>query len=251
MYKRLSYDKEVFDTDIYACIAPRASLVININRNHGLETLYLYNSDFKYLTQTLGKSISFPLVIAQYEGEGTVLLSKVNKEKEDEIKHLLKEKLSSGFAPKERTYKNARILFYSLPDNRFLACLFYKGIFAVSKNYKLLEELADANPNISYFENEAHIEVLQKVKNNSPVSFFINTGSVTFAVDYQTQNDLIVLKGYILKKHTDSITIDSLNHNYLLYPYRLVLPDSLCIDSADVILFNNILTTKISVNKRF
>jgi len=247
-YRKLEYNKQSFSVDIYGYVSPQAINVININREYNLDKLYIFDPTLRNLTGILGDHVSFPVIISEFSNKERILITRVSQQKETEIKDYIQAYIAPDFSPKERNYKNADILFYALPDNRFLICTFYKGIFAVSYNYKPIEAFVDSDPENTFFSNEQNTELITKVRNSNPVCIFLKTKDNTLALDYFAQNDSIRLTGYILDNIQKE---DSLYTDYNIIPYLVHFPDSLCIDSIAVQEENKPVNVKILLNKKF
>ncbi|WP_165025418.1 hypothetical protein [Dysgonomonas sp. ZJ279] len=239
MYQRLNQNKQFFDTDIYTCISPQAQKVIHISRNHSFDKLYQYNAGLKAIIEPLKEYISYPIIIY---GDKTdkILLMKLSKEQEIDIKNILETKIISAHPPKEIRYKDSILLLYSTSDNQFLVCTYHKGILALSKNYKLVTDFIDIDPQNTFFTNYEDDNTIYKLKKKSPISLFIKENDNLFALDYTTDNDTIKLNGYLFNYKQD-IDPD--------IPYKLLLPDSLCIEQIQIADTNSIKTIKMILNK--
>jgi hypothetical protein len=249
-YHKLEYNKQSFSVDIYGYVSPQAINVIHINREYNLDKLYIFDPSLRNLIKVLDDNPAFPLIISEFRNNERILITRVSREREDEIKEYIGTSVAPDFSPMERKYKNAGILFYVLPEDRFLICTFYKGIFAVSYNYKPIEAFIDSDPGNTFFSNEENSEIITKIRNSNPVCIFAKTNDNTLVLDYSVQNDSILLTGYILddrqKAKEDSIGVD-----YSVIPYLIRFPDSLCIDSIAVREENKPVNVKIHLNKKF
>lgn len=246
MYQRLDYDKKVFDTDIYTCISPQAKQVIHIIREYHFDELYTYESDFKYLINSLSPNYSFPIIISSDKFENKLFLMKTNIKQEEWIKQTLYEKTGASFRPKIRIYKKAKLFVYSLPYDQFLICTFHKGIFAASKNLKQIEEFIDIDPENTFFsfvQDEREEDIVHKIKYNSPISIFIKDKENSLALNYIANKDSIMLDGYILKEYYNPV--DS------CIPYHIHLPDSLCLDYSLITNTNRMVGIKVKLNKKY
>lgn len=249
LYNTLEQNKRSFTTNIYDYVSPQAISVININREYNLEKLYIYDPSLKDLIEMLGDNQSFPIVISEYKNNERILTIKAGKEQESEIKDFLSKYIAPHYPPKERQYKNAGILYYTLPENRFLICTFYKGIFAVSYNYKPIQTFIDSDPENTFFSDENNAELIAKTRNSTPICLFVKLDNNMLALDYQTQNDTIILDGYILDNNKALKAF--INPDYSILPYMIQLPDSICIDSIHVQKENKPANVKIILNKKF
>lgn len=247
-YHKLEYNKQSFSVDIYGYVSPHAINVININREYNLDKLYIFDPSLRNLTEILGDNLSFPIIISQFNNNEKILITRVSQNRETEIREYIQTYIAPDFSPKWRKYKNADILFYALPDNQFLICTFYKGIFAISYNYKPIEAFIDSDPENTFFSDEQNADLITKIRNSNPVCIFAKTKDNTLALDYSAQNDTIRLTGYILNNiHRE----DSIGKDYSIIPYLVRFPDSLCIDSIAVEQENKPVNVKILLNKKF
>ncbi|MFT4223102.1 hypothetical protein [Dysgonomonas sp.] len=249
LYRRIEYNKQSFSVNIHGYISPSAREVIYINKGYGIDEIYSLYPYTKELIEILNKKYSPPIIILKYDNNESILLTKANLEEEYEIKEFIEKKISSYFPAEKREYKGASILFYSLPDNSFLVCTFYKGIFAVSKDYKPIEIFIDSDPENTFFSNENNKELIDKMFSASTINIFTKIEKNILAVNYTFQNDSITLDGYILS--IGKINSDTINPNLSFIPYMINIPDSLCIDSSDVSENNKPSLIKIFINKKF
>lgn len=247
MYRRLNYNKQVFDTDIYACIPPGSKQVININREPYRDNLNIYEPDFDYLITPLSAVIGLPIIITADKDTNKTLLCKTNLEQEGSIKYILRKDIAPAFAPKVKLYKNQKIYFYSLPNNRFLLCTFYKGIFAASYSLKSIQEFINLDSENTFFSsitNKEDEDVVYKIKHSSPISVFLKNNDNILALNYAAGKDSMILDGYILNRYYNQ-PIDS------CIAYQLPLRDSLCLDYFSIADSNKMTMIKIRLNKSF
>lgn len=245
LYKKLEYNKQSSLIDIYNYVSPEAVSIVNINREYNLDKLYIFDPSLRDLIEILNDDLSFPIIIAQYADNNKVLITRVKQEQKAEINSFITNHIALPYPAKDKKYKDAKILFYSLPNGDFLICTFYKGLFAVSLSYKLIQNIIDSDPENTFFSNERNMELITKIRNSAPVCLFMKINDNTLALDYQVQNDSIELSGYIL----NNIAKDSANNAVI--PYLIQLSDSICIDSIDVSNENKPTTVKIFLNKKF
>jgi hypothetical protein len=246
LYNILEYNKQYSLTEIYDYASPQATSIINISREYNFEELYTFDSTLKGLIDILGDELPFPTMIARFSDNEKILITKVRRDQESEIKINIIENISYGYPAKERNYKNAKLLFYNLSDTSFLVCTFYKGIFAISENYRRIREFVDSDPDNTFFSNEKDKEFITKIRNNAPVCLFIKSNDNSLlALEYhdKAQDKSIELAGYVL---TDN-EMDSIN--CVLTPYLIQLPDSICIDDINVSVENKPAMIKILLRK--
>ncbi|MBK5722461.1 hypothetical protein JGH11_16425 [Dysgonomonas sp. Marseille-P4677] len=245
MYKRLEYNKQSFNTDIYNYIPPQTVGVININKNYGFEKLYTYYPSLNELIDILGNYIYPPVIVTKYPDNRDILIMRAGKEQEELIKTHIKENIALPYPPKINRYKDTNIIICALKDNTFLVYTFYKGLFIMSHNYKLIEATIDADPENSFFSDEAHKEIVDHIIQECPISMFFKQQDNLLAVNYESLNDTITMNGYLLGKgEIDSVSaINKLTH------YLTNIPDSICVDSYKVLNKNNLTTVKIILNK--
>lgn len=246
IYKGLKYNKQSYGIDIYDYVPPQAVEVLNINREYNLSEIFAFDPELKILTTVLGEEFTAPIIISKYKNNKKILITKAKQEQEDIIKECIAKNIALPYEARERLYKDSKILFYSLPDNGFLVCTFHKGVFAVSPSYKLIELFIDSDPENTFFSDEKNQELLVKMRNRAPVSLFIQQDGGILAFDYQSRNDSIKLDGYMYDNKTESDSVD-----YQIIPWKMNIPNSLCIDSFHVSDQNKPVSIKIFLNKKF
>lgn len=248
MYSKLDYNKQSVSANIHDYISPLAKEVIYINKGYGIDEIYSLYPYAKELIEVLNKEYSQPIVILKYKDNKSILLTKANIEQELKIKGFIENNISTFFPVKKRKYKDVEVLFYSLPDNNFLVCLFYKGIFAVSRNYKPIKIFIDSDPENTFFSDENNKELIEKMLLSSSINIFTRIEKEILAVDYTFHNDSITLDGYILG--TDKIKSDTVSPDLSVIPYMINIPDSLCIDSCNISERDKPTSIKIFINKK-
>jgi hypothetical protein len=240
MYKKLEYNTQSFSVNIYAYISPLAEEVIHINQGYKLDEIYTLYPFIKDLAMVFDNEYSLPLIILKYKNNESVLLAKISHEQESVIRNFIEEHLSLSFAVRKRQYKDVDILFYSLSDGRFLVCTFYKGLFAVSRDFRPVKIFIDSDPENTFFHPGDGFA--DKMLAAASASVFIRAKSGILAADYISRNDSVKLDGYVLGT-------DSLNHQAI--PYMINLPDTFCIDNYTINDTVKPVRVKIFINKKF
>lgn len=249
LYRRIEYNKQSFSVNIYGYISPSAQEVIHINKGYNINEIYSLYPYTKELIEILNKKYSLPIIILKYENNESILLTKASLGEKSEIKEFIEKNISSYFPAEKREYKGAEVLFYSLSDNSFLVCTFYKGIFAVSKNYKPIEIFIDSDPENTFFSDEKNKELISKMHSSSTINIFTKTDKNILAVNYTFHNDSITLDGHIFS--LNKINSDTVSPDFSFIPYMINIPDSLCIDSCNISENNKPASIKIFINKKF
>ncbi|MDR1091074.1 MAG: hypothetical protein LBL79_08365 [Prevotella sp.] len=249
LYRKLEYNKQSVSANIHDYISPLAKEVIYINKGYGINEIYPLYPYTKELIEVLNEEYSPPVVIFKYKNNESVLLTKASIEQESKIKGFIENNISTYFPAKKRKYKDAEVLFYSLPDNNFLVCSFHKGIFAVSRNYKPIKTFIDSDPENTFFPDENNKELIDKMLLSSSINIFTKTETEILAVNYTFHNDSITLDGYVFS--ADKINSDTVSPGFPVIPYMIDIPDNLCIDSCSISENNKPTSIKIFINKKF
>lgn len=217
LYNRLSYNKQAHATDVYQYIPPDAGHLVRINNSQGLQNVCRYDSTFAYLATPLRKYINYPLFVISF-GNGQLLMSKVSPEHETEMENIIGSVITTPPYVKKEKYKDAELLFYAMTDNQFIVCTFYKGVFAISKNYKLIEKVIDMKGN-TFFQDRAIEELQIDMKHKYPSDIFVKSDSLNSIMGLNLVNDTLIFEGYL--KFDDDINIniykDILNIDTLHY----------------------------------
>ncbi|WP_029901830.1 hypothetical protein [Prevotella sp. 10(H)] len=244
MYKRLEGNKRSFDTNIYEYVSPEALEVININRAFNLEKFYAYDCSFSPLTDALGQNVSYPLVLSKYNDGYRLLVTKVTYEQEQKIRSHIENNIALPFPPRIIKYEDCNIYIYTVANDKFLVCTYYKGLFAISDHYKIVENIIDTNPEDSFFAKEEDKEFIEKVRDSSPVSIYLKLYKEILALDYSIHNDTIKTEGYLLNRNNKD-TIKDLK----TIPYMIHSSDSICVESYEISTETKPATVKILLNK--
>jgi hypothetical protein len=245
MYKRLEYNKQSFDTDLYSYVSPQATEVINISRGYNPEKLFIYAPSLPGLIEILGRNIHYPVIISKYANGEMLLAMKTSHEEEYAIRKHIEKVVSLPFPPKIIKYKDAGIYIYALADNEYFVCSFYKGLFFVSRHYKFIKNIIDSDPQNTFFSDEEHKKIIEKVKLSAPVSMYIKLPGNMLVIDYSVHSDTIYLEGYILNRNK----YGSFTPNPNLIPFMINLPDSICIEDYTISDENKPAAVKIKLNK--
>ncbi len=240
LYNKLSYNKQAHTTDIYTFIPSDATHIVRINNSQGLQDTYHYDSAFVYITDPLKKYVTYPLFFLSYPDD-QLLMTKINPEYEEEAKEIIGSLITSPPYAKERTYKDAKLLFYALPDGQFIVCSFYKGIFVIGRNYKLIEKVIDTQDNI-YIYNKPFDEYEVNIKRNYPSDVFVKSDSISAILGLNVVNDTLIFEGYADKYYAMQEDILS----------NIILTDASHYDIAgiDTTQTDNAISMKILLNKK-
>lgn len=247
MYKGLEQNKDAFDADIYSYVSPQATKIININKEHNIDNLLIYDSSLANIVQFLKNVMSYPAIICYFKEDKKVLLLKANKEQEIKVQEYIKDHISPIFPPQIKIYKNSQIQIYNLSGNDFISCTFYKGIFAMSKSYKQIEDIINVDPENTFFTNEKYRKEISDIRDNAPIGLFVRNEQNILALDLKTYNDTIKMDGYILLNEEK----DSTSTYFKIMPYLIPLPKDICIDNTEIQHKDNPPTVKMRLNKMY
>lgn len=245
MYKRLEYNKQSFTTDVYSYISPDAVEIININKSYEAEELDKYYPESSQLLNILKHIVHPPVIISKYPNELYLLTTKAGIEQDEQIKQRIEKDIALPYPPLIKNYKDTEVFVYSLPNNKFLVCSFYKGLLIISHNYKLVENIIDADPEHSFFSDEDYKEIVDDALNKYPVGIFSKLQNDLLSMHYNCRGDTIVMEGYLLSK----VKNDSIATKNKLIHYMESIPNGTCIDSYDIYNENKWTMVKIILNK--
>lgn len=240
LYKRLGESKLAHETDIYTFIPAGAKEVIRINSTQGLQEYYHCDSTFMYLAEPLKKHVTFPLFIIRYN-EGQLLMTKINPEYEDEIKGIIGSEITSPPYAKKRMYGDAELSFYGTADNQFVACCFYRGVFMIGKNYKLIERVFDSRGS-TFFDDGQIKEIQRNIRHKYPSDIFSQSDSLSYALGLNVYADTLVFEGIAIIR--DSIGTDI---RQLITPADTTYYEVI---QTDTLHTGNAISVKIHLNKK-
>lgn len=202
-YRKLIYDKKVFETDLRAFIPLSSKSVLQINKEKDTKRLmpYLTNLPKPYSELMHTSLFNYPLYFLNDE-LGLLMLAKQTNSQKDDIQNILRTVIFPGFAPKEKEYKGALIQFYTSADQNFFCCMFYKGIFAASYNYKLLENIVDTHGESDFFKPFAEIENYEKIKPVYCANLYQKDSSKISAFNINIDSIGLKLEGYTFESET-------------------------------------------------
>jgi len=241
MFRKLSYNKQVFETNLYDCLPLNVSGVLQINKEKEVQNLMPVFDSFKKITTSLRQAISYPLLFAEQKNS-LYLLARVNDEQEDKVRDLLNNVLFASIPPKEVPYKNVKFLFYTTEDNQFFVCTFYAGVFIGGFNTLLLEDFVDIiNKNaLGIAQTPMGKEVTDKIKNHYPANLFLNNNGNFSVLNISLDNGKIKMEGVDTNSPPDNWTCTNITHplkiNYSIFPnstvyYKADMEKAFVIDS--------------------
>ncbi|MFV0468153.1 MAG: hypothetical protein ACK5MK_04400 [Dysgonomonas sp.] len=193
MFKRLDYNKGVFDTNIHSFIPGKTTSILQINRK--IEDMASHLGTLETIATRLSSSFSYPACYIT-DLQGSAIILKINKEQEQIIQNKLKKEIYTAFPAKEKDYKGVKMTFYPSQSSDFLACIFYKGIFACSYNYKILENIIDATEKNNFFSNKALNELSKYTSASYTANIFVNDTNLKCAYNYIKNGNNIRLEGF-------------------------------------------------------
>lgn len=245
MYKGLQTHKQYYNENIYDYIPSQACEVFHINREYNLHDLYVYDSALFHLVKIIDNQLHLPVIIARNSENKHLLLMRAGRDQAENIFRYIQQNIALHYPPRIKKYKDAEIEIYSLRNDEFLTCTFYKGLFFMSYNYKLVTDAIDTKPTTSFFLYTDNMQKVDDMLRKAPLSIFIKLDENKMALEYRKLNDTIIMDGYTLdKQNSDSIKIEKAFTMYLGS-----IPDSLCIDSYQVYPKNNLIAAKLILNK--
>lgn len=227
MFQKLNHNKEVFETDLYTHIPSKVTGILQINREKSLKTISHSFPELQNIIDPLSAYLTYPVLLTE-ENQNIYIISKVTSEQESKIKSLLRKTLFSSFAPKSRSYKDAKILFYPAENNRFFSCMFYQGFFVGGYNYTLLEDFVNTGLSDNIFSNKQAGEIAGNINSNYSANLYLNNQTYFTAFNIDLNKDQIDLEGTTnntflnswpneIRNENDSIAID-----YSIFPDSLI-----------------------------
>lgn len=219
LFQKLSYNRLVFESNIYDYISDDATSVVNFNRNYYFDEYFQLDSTNRYLLDPIKEEITYPLAIIQFEEGEDLLLMKATKEQEESIKKIFHQSIAPFHAPKVKKLGKAELMFYSLSNNEFIITTFYKGIFAISKNYIRIEELVNDRTTSTFFSSTDDVLnfYTRRLRENVATSFYSNVDSTTFALAYLKKDSTLKFEGeYFGKLKSDSLKLSYNEMNSIL-----------------------------------
>lgn len=240
LYKKLGESKLAHETDIYTFIPSGAGEVIRINSTQGLQDYYRCDSSLMYLAEPLKKYTAFPLFIVGYN-DGQLLITKTNPEYEDEIRKIVGSEITSPPYAKKRMYADAELWFYGMADNRFMVCCFYRGVFMIGKNYKLIERVFDSRGK-TFFDGVQIKEIQKNIRHKYPSDIFSQSDSLTYALGLNVYADTLVFEGIAITRDSTGTDIRQLIMPADTTYYEVIQTDTLHVGDA--------ISIKIHLNKK-
>lgn len=240
MFRNLNRSRIAHSSDINIFLPGDAPQLMRVNTQQGLSNIAPYDRYTASVAEPLKKYIGFPFYVALYKHAG-LMVAKINPQEEDAIKDVILRNITASPYAKERRMGDADVLFYSLPEGRFLACTFYQGILGISEDYKLIEKMLDTT-RVSFFDDKPADELLSRIKGTFPSYTIVRNGGQTTVAGMNVYPDSVVFEGYIVPSER--------NGEVVLPP--VVAPINIAASeyvSADTIRRRNDVFLKIKLNK--
>lgn len=218
LFQTISYNRRVLAIDIYKYIPKDADYIVNFNRNHHFEEYLSLDTTNTLILNALIDNITYPLLLIKEDQKDDLLLCKVTKEQEKQIKDILEHKIAPYHQPMKRKEDNQNIYFYSLPKNKFIVVSIQDGVLAISLDYLQIENFTQNKEpfdNISVINDKQINYQIEKIRANSPISFLIHNDSTIYSLAYSALDDRITLEGkYFGKLCCDSnrLSYNEMNH---------------------------------------
>lgn len=226
MFQKLSHDKGVFETDLYTHIPAKVTGILQINKEKHTKVFISFFPELQNVIQTIESSLTYPILIAEQK-EDTYIISKITSEQESKIKSLLSIDLFPAFAPKVRTYKDAKILFYPTSNNRFFSCMFYQGFFIGGYNYVLLENFVDTDSSNNIFSSKPATEIAKKIKTSYPANLYFNNETFFTSFNINLENNFIELEGFTNTTFSNNWPNEAISDSDSIAIDYSIFPDSL------------------------
>ncbi len=229
MFRGLIYNKQVLESELYAYLPTRVSGVLQINKEKGFDSILPLLDDLSPVISNVKSSVSYPVIVAQME-KNNYFLTKVTQQQETSIKDILDKVIFPDYPPKEKIYKNGKLLLYMVSDNKFFICMFYDGIFIAGYNIRLFEEYIDNREENSkgIIDTPMGKDILNKIKIHYPANLFLNNTTSFSVFNINFEDNGIEMDGFDThidnedwicdeNKDTDTLRID-----YSLFPDSLI-----------------------------
>lgn len=224
MFRAVINNKQVYESDIYAYLPSDVTGILQISKEKQIDQTLSYFDELIPIIEATKASISYPAILVSYK-DADYLVTKVTSFQEDEIKKILSDKIYPFFPPKEKTYRDATLLFYITDDNTFFICTFYKGIFIGGFNTPLIESYIDnsIDNNHGIADTPLGKKILNKVKTNNNVSLFLNNENSFSAFNIYFNQKQIEMQGYdtqinLYDWNCNQQIIDTLKVDYSIFP---------------------------------
>lgn len=206
MFQNLIQSRMAHNSNLMEYI-PDAPRMIKVNTLQGLNNVASYNSFVEEVVDPLKRYINLPFYIADYD-KNHLLIAKIIPGNEDIIKQILLNKVTHAPYPKVLNDGDITLLFYALPNNKFLVCSFYNGIMGICEDYKMLEMMLNGNRN-NFFDDGKAENLLSKLKDSYPSHTFIKSASQTSVLGMNVYPDSIIFEGFMTAPDLNTISLPS------------------------------------------
>lgn len=238
MLRRIDHNKQVFDIELTGYVPDSTRSVLQINKHKSLGSFLPLCGNLATVIDAIKNDLSYPFYVLS-DKKQVVCLAKITIEQEMEIKRRFSANFFSDYAPKERKYKDATLLFYPTSDNSFFCCTFYNGLFIGSYNYKVIETMVDHKNTGRYFAKAGFDTLGVHIKSSFAANWYIATHDRGIGFNISVKDDSLHLEGYSqltqMSAGNDSLNLNSLGDRSVLpnvlRGYQIVFKDALVSDS--------------------
>jgi len=220
LFQTISHNRIVVGTDIYRFIPQQADYVVSFNRKYLFDEYFELDSTNSSLINAINDYITYPMLIVKNKSEDDLILCRVTKEQENQIKSVLENRIAPYQLPLKRKENDSDLYFYPLPENKFLIAILKNGVLALSMDYRRIDDFlhnSHSNQNLITGADDQIIRYVKRNNDNSPISFFISADNTFFALSYVYTKDYINFDGkYFGKLRNDSVKLSYNEMNHLL-----------------------------------
>lgn len=228
MFRGIDRDKQVLSTDLYNYLPVDVSGILQINNEKSVTAFQPYiQEELNSVVSGLQSSLSYPVLFANYDSS-MYLLAKVTDNQQNIIKDILSNGIFPHYPPKERFYKDARILFYVTENDGFFVCMFYQDVFVGGYGLKLLEDIVNIGTSdvLSVSDTPIGKKIVSDLKGHYPANLFVNNTSSFSVLNINFDGNQIKMKGYDTGIFADEWSCGSSDSDYMEIDFP-VFPDKL------------------------
>lgn len=230
-YAQLNLKEKNQKADLFSLVPLHAQAIIETNNINSLfqaleaspfvdEYEQLHFSDlFNFLNHKIdeiaeekGHGLSVPMsnVLISFHNPGLpedqVLYGHLGNGDRNLMEDILRELSSTGYTPKEVSYKGEKIIIYPLDNGKFLACFFQQNSYAISFQKKLIEAVIDAATDKASIRHDSlFAKIYRQKKSENATRLYARTRPIADWTQYDLhlQGNAIYLTGLCYRAEGD------------------------------------------------
>ena len=188
---RMTREKKVTQTDLYALVDSSSTSVLVINRPALFSKMMLSQKGFKdifsqYIPEVFLSVIqqcpSLPKIVFSFHEQGIVMYARADRQAEAKMEGTVFRKLFSTYSPQIQKKGEIEFTYYPDAGNRYLGYYRHGNIIVASYSKRLLETTARRQLDKQHGGESHFTTLLMALDHNVPLNIIVPTDSLNLAI---------------------------------------------------------------------